>query len=56
MFAPWPSLLLPMLTLDDAHELMGLLADVRAGREPERELAACLLATDTARVSSREQR
>ncbi|MET8475404.1 hypothetical protein ABZY90_19690 [Streptomyces sp. NPDC006422] len=54
ILTPWPSQLLPVLTLDDTHELMDLLADVRAGREPDREFAACLLANIAARVPSRE--
>jgi hypothetical protein len=50
---PPPAPLLPMLDLDDAHELMGLLADVRDGHEPDAELARYLLGNLAARVPSR---
>ncbi|MGD6742988.1 hypothetical protein ACOKM3_14220 [Streptomyces sp. BH106] len=49
-----PAVLLPVLALDDAHELMGLLADVRDGRTPDAELARYLLGNLSARVPSRE--
>lgn len=52
---PWPSSLLPVLTLDDTHELMDLLADVASGREPDHELARCLLQNIAARVPLREE-
>lgn len=51
-----PAALLPMLTLDDTHELMGLLADVRDGREPDAELARYLLANLAGRVPSQCER
>jgi len=53
-FVPPPAPLLPVLTLDDVHELMGLLADVRDGHEPDRELARCLLSNLAGRVPSQD--
>ncbi|MHC5259883.1 hypothetical protein ACYSUO_18555 [Streptomyces sp. UC4497] len=50
---PPPAPLLPVLDLDDAHDLMGLLADVRDGHEPDAELARHLLANLAGRVPSR---
>jgi hypothetical protein len=49
-----PAGLLPVLTLDDVHELMGLLADVRDDRETDAELARYLLANLAGRVPSRD--
>lgn len=51
---PAPAELLPVLTLDDVHELMDLLADVRDGHEPDPELARYLLGNLAARVPARE--
>ncbi|MFJ9128909.1 hypothetical protein ACIRJS_32890 [Streptomyces sp. NPDC102340] len=47
-----PAVPLPVLTLEEAHELMGLLADVRDGHEPDAELARYLLGNLAARVPS----
>lgn len=49
-----PAELLPVLTLDDVHELMDLLADVRDGHEPDAELARYLLANLAGRVPARD--
>ncbi|WP_372352655.1 hypothetical protein [Streptomyces sp. KL116D] len=49
-----PAKLLPVLTLDDVHQLMELLADVRDSREADPEVARYLLGNLAARVSSRE--
>lgn len=49
-----PTELLPVLTLDDVHELMDLLADVRDGHEPDPEVARYLLGNLAARVPSRD--
>jgi hypothetical protein len=49
-----PAELLPVLTLDDVHELMDLLADVRDGHAPDAELARYLLGNIAARVPSAE--
>ena len=48
-----PAELLPVLTLDDTHELMDLLADVRDGREADTEFARYLLMNLAARVPAR---
>ncbi|MGW5736984.1 MULTISPECIES: hypothetical protein [Streptomyces] len=47
-----PAELLPVLTLDEAHQLLPLLAAVRDGAEPDREYAEYLLANLAARVPS----
>ena len=49
-----PAELLPVLTLDEAHELIGLLADVRDGHEADADVARYLLGNLAARVPSRE--
>lgn len=43
------------MDIDDAHELMNLLADVRDGREPDAELARYLLSNLAARVPSADR-
>ncbi|MHB9756491.1 hypothetical protein ACYBSK_19110 [Streptomyces sp. BYX5S] len=50
---PPPASLLPVLNLDDVHELMGLLADVRDGNEPNAAVAHHLLGNIASRVPSR---
>jgi hypothetical protein len=47
-----PAELLPVLTLDEAHELLRLLADVRDGAAPDQESAGVLLSNLAARVPS----
>lgn len=49
-----PAPLLPVFNLDDAHDLLGLLADVRDGHEADAELARYLLGNLAARVPSLE--
>lgn len=47
-----PADLLSVLTLNEAHQLLLLLAAVRDGAEPDREVAGYLLANLAARVPS----
>lgn len=49
-----PATLLPVLTLDEAHQLLPLLASVRDGAEPDRETADYLLTNLAARVPSQD--
>lgn len=50
-----PAPLLPVLSLPEAHDLLGVLADVAAGRRPDAVLARSLLMNLAARVPSREE-
>lgn len=49
-----PAELLPVPTLDEAHDLLGPLVDIRDGREPDQETARYLLTNLADRVPSRE--
>jgi hypothetical protein len=49
-----PAPLLPLLSLDEAQELLPLLAAVRDGGRPDREAAGWLLGNLAARLPSRD--
>lgn len=49
-----PSPLLRLLSLPEAHDLLGVLTDVAAGRRPDAVLARRLLMNLAARVPSRD--